>query len=349
MYVELGPDFFPEIDDTSITSAIAINAVAEVSSSNDKRLTPILVEELDFLSRGFSTHGREEYGVSFEAVRTRRKIAKRKIGARTMHHAVVMAIQEGYISINESSEEADVKLTPMENAVIRLAALGWSSDEIANNYKIHPDTVRRHYEHTRAKLDVRNLSHAMRRIFEVGILKVGEPISYPREINEAEINMLHLGLGDNVASVKELGIMHPHELEILSLLPGLKSGFFTRADMYKLGFYEDAHTPRARALAYGRAIASVSRKLEKIYSEPIIENIGRRNRRYAIRKPLRVGPAHDLKQTPIFTERYKPLQKNKPESQPLKPEQPKQQAQSPKETKNRRPSSKGHGVKVFAN
>ena len=273
-----------------------------------------------------------------------------------MHHAVVLAIQEGYIQVPvDTRGDSDIKMTPMENAAVRLAALGWSSDEIADNYQKSPDTVRRYYEDAREKFGVKTLSHLMRKAFEYGIFKVGEPIDYPKDITEAELNLLQIHLSDSLSSAKELGLTHPHELEVLSLLPDLGKGVFVRSDMYKLGFYQEAPSPSARAQAYGRAIASVSRKLETIFGQPIIQNVGRKNRVYAIRQPLSVGQPDGLRPTPTFHGEYispgrmkvkkaPKLKLVRDEEVPKKADRP----DKPQVKRSSRSSSSLPGIRVFA-
>lgn len=350
--MEFGPVFLPEVDAIDSSPGVAINGLAE--AVRRKPLTPVLIEELDFLSRGFSIQERGAYGVGFEAARSRRKIAKRNLGAKSMHHAVVMAIQEGHISIEASLDSPDFQLTAMENAAIRLAALGWSSDQIAENYRKSPDTVRRYYEDAREKFGVKTLSHLMRRAFENGMFEIGEPIEYPKDINQAEWNLLQIQLGESTETAKDLGLTHPHELEVLSLLPDLQAGVFVRSDMYKLGFYEDAYTPSARAQAYGRAIASISRKLEKIYGEPIIENVGQKNRVYAIRQSLLLGPPENIRPTPVFNGEYMPPGLKKPQKAPRLKLVREEKLPEKKETKESKPivarksPAKTVGIKVFA-
>ena len=65
-----------------------------------------------------------------------------------------------------------VHLTARESQILRLAALGLTSKEIALEVDIAPRTVNRHIENTRLKMRARNRVHMISKAVASGILTI---------------------------------------------------------------------------------------------------------------------------------------------------------------------------------
>lgn len=62
-------------------------------------------------------------------------------------------------SENATTGEQEPGLTPRENEVVRLVALGHTGDEIAEELHVSPETVRTHVRNAMGKTDARNRAH----------------------------------------------------------------------------------------------------------------------------------------------------------------------------------------------
>lgn len=62
-------------------------------------------------------------------------------------------------SENATTGEQEPGLTPRENEVVRLVALGHTGDEIAEELHVSPETVRTHVRNAMGKTDSRNRAH----------------------------------------------------------------------------------------------------------------------------------------------------------------------------------------------
>ena len=61
--------------------------------------------------------------------------------------------------LSAAAAESDAGLTPREHEVVRLVALGRTGDEIAEELRVSPETVRSHVRNAMGKTDSRNRAH----------------------------------------------------------------------------------------------------------------------------------------------------------------------------------------------
>lgn len=269
-----------------------------------RQITPDLVRELDFLSRGFSIEESADASadVGVEGVRSRRRTLRTAFNARTSRQAVAIGIQEGFLPVRVEENPQLESLSPMQGAVLRLAALGWKVEEIAKRRGVSRHTVNSEYQEIRRKTEARNMNHSIRRSFELGIFKIGEPILDPDEQTDIDNNQYRVVVGETVLKLGELGLRNPREIELIRLFRKLDAGIFNRAQMYGFGFYEDAISENARAHAYGRAVVRIAQNLETAFGEPIIERQGVKGfRNYRFKKPVSIGPPDDIHTVPAHT------------------------------------------------
>jgi DNA-binding CsgD family transcriptional regulator len=253
-------------------------------------LAPAYIQELKYISLGFSAkESADLQGIGKEGVRTRRKRVNEFFDSRTSIESIAKAIQHGYMPIEVEEYPINNQLSPVQENILRLRALGWTLGEITKKCSISHNTVNSHYQIICQKLEARSIAHSIRRAFELGIFKVGEQILDPTQALEKRSNGLQLSISGEVFKPHEIGITHGRQLEILSLLTKLQAGSFKRVDIYGLGFYADAENDGAKAHAFGRAMNGLIRKLNQTTDGPVLEQFGvKGSRRYEFRKTIGV-------------------------------------------------------------
>lgn len=257
------------------------------------RLSPPLITEVSFASLGYRVaQSAKEQGITVGAVKNRRKLINKALRARTIRQSVVEAIHLGYLPVDIEQKPEYEELSLTQTMILHLVARGWIVDDIAKRLEISRHTVNSHYEEIRRRLGARNINHAMCRAFELGIFKIGEEVVDPDELIETRTRGLQVSMGGHALSLTQIGILHPHQVEVLELLPKLelKDGIFTSKDISALGFYEDAPSDNAKAHALGRAVVSIAGKLERAFGEPLLGKFGpNRQRGHGFRKPVEIG------------------------------------------------------------
>ncbi len=261
---------------------------------------PVNINVLDDLSNGYKlAESAQNLDISSGTVQSRRKLLMKYFNVQTTCHMVVRSIQTGHLLITVEENPVYARFLPKQDAILRLFALGWTMHDIAREYELTSGEMDSQAEEIRKKLMVRNKVHSMRRAFELSIFKIGEDILHPDDVKDDSDDLSVLAVGTKIRAA-EIGIVHPHEIELLQLLGGVKNGSFVRSDLYELGFYSEAPSPNARAQAYGRAIIAISRKLEAAYGAPILEKAAIKARRYVVRQTLLIGAQDDLQEVPKY-------------------------------------------------
>lgn len=237
-------------------------AVRDMQSGSEKAsMPPCIFTELNYLSMGMHE---DESGVSRgltkNEVKWRRRKVKSYMGSKSRNQIVADAIQRGLIAI-ETADEETASLSPMEGWILKLAAIGWTSREIGDLYKISFNTIDRHYEDIREKLGAKNMPHAVRRAFELSIFKIGEPIEPP--IAQKEVS---IGLSN---AQERLRVEDQREIELLTVIAGLDSWLIHSKKIMETEFFRNLD-PRPRASIYGRTMRSVARKINACVGEDVV-------------------------------------------------------------------------------
>lgn len=271
--------------------------------SGETQLGPHWALELNYMSLGYKeSESAAAQGISFLGAKSKRRRAKEALGTRTRYDTIVEAIQDGYVLFEPQKASLYPKLTPIEERISYLLARGWLTPAIAERYDVSVNTVDRHYEEIRIKLEVRNMAHAMRRLFEIGILKVGEEVPDPVELD----NRLTISIDDKEFKPQEVGIVHPGELELLEVIGKINSSSFTSEDILALDFYLGTSIA-GRKSAIGDFMARISKKLEDAVGKAVINRqiVKARNSTkylYTIKTALTIRGLHDSYLIPAFEE-----------------------------------------------
>ncbi|MBD2842123.1 LuxR C-terminal-related transcriptional regulator [Erythrobacter rubeus] len=81
-----------------------------------------------------------------------------------------------------SDTENSIPLTRRENEILRWAARGLTTKEIAKHVEIAPRTVERHIENARLKMRARNRVHMISKAVASGILTIEDNTLHPQTI-----------------------------------------------------------------------------------------------------------------------------------------------------------------------
>lgn len=291
-----------------------------IGETEEALLPPIYVKELIYLSLGYSRqYCTRVIGGTENEVKDRRQTIRKFFAAGNLRQAVVGAIHGGYIPIEVDASAGYEKLSPRQESVLRLLALGWGFGNIANRYGVSTNTINNHSQEIRRRLEARSMPHAIRRAFEVGLFKVGEEILDSDQLAEAENDGLHIVIDGKDFTPQDAGIFRPHEIEILDLLGRLEKDSFTRSDIYGLGFYQEAVSPNAKAQAYKRSLSSLLLKLEQFVGEPVVGRGGPQGARsYRFKKSMAIGRLDDMRFIPAFDEHEAAVEIPLPEPAPKK-------------------------------
>lgn len=241
---------------------IEVAAVELVDDVKYHRAPPQIFTELSHLSLGYSEEeSGQKRGIPKSTVKSRRKDIKAYMGTRTRNDTVAEAIHQGFVHIEV--DDAGIKpLSWMEDRVLAFAASGWTTKEIADYFSLSDNTIDRHYEEIRTKLQAKNMPHAVRRGFEVGIFRVGEPISISKELIE-ELTVYIAGPEGTPISVK---ISDPREIDLLEKMVVVGNGSITARQVIEAdGSYEEGKAPHV-----GRTVLTLNQKLEQTAGKPII-------------------------------------------------------------------------------
>jgi DNA-binding CsgD family transcriptional regulator len=132
-------------------------------------LTPRQLKELDLASRGYTADEVARYEFyDKRTVHRHRGHAVRSMGAKTTAEAIRLAIDSGLLPV-EHSRDGFINLSPAELHILELAANGLNRPEIAHVRTASAHTVRTQMRSIYYKINVKNVNHAVRRAFELGI------------------------------------------------------------------------------------------------------------------------------------------------------------------------------------
>ena len=136
-------------------------------------LTPLQVDELKQVSLGTTVSAQENaLGVSQKTVGANRHDISEKLGVKTIAQAVRISIEAGIIPIEVDEEAQAPKLKPRTIKVLSLISEGLINEEIAQNMKVHRNTVVNHVDKIKQELTAENRPHAVRRAFETGVFEL---------------------------------------------------------------------------------------------------------------------------------------------------------------------------------
>jgi len=115
--------------------------------------------------------------ISPEGIRNRRKQARRQLGARTMIQTVAIMMHNEWLPLADDDSNEEVKeLSPMQERVIRLSAIGMNVHEIAETFGITRWTVDAHFEQILSKQAASSRPNAIYQAYVRDILQPGEPV-----------------------------------------------------------------------------------------------------------------------------------------------------------------------------
>lgn len=241
---------------------VEVSAFELVDDVKYRRVPPQVFTELNNLSLGYSEEeAGAKRGVPKTTVKSWRKEIKTFMKTRTRNDTVAQAIQRGLVHIDIDRSRTTKNLSWMEDRVLAFAAAGWTTREIAERFNLSPNTLDRHYEEIRLKLDAKNMPHAVRRAFEVGIFDVGEPIMTSVETAE-DASVSVFGESGRV-TVK---ITDPREIDLLKKMAKIGNGSITaRQAIEAEGLAQPGKMPHV-----GRTMLSLSEQLEAAAGSPVI-------------------------------------------------------------------------------
>lgn len=168
-----------------------------LESVEQNSLTSMELNELTAASQGLNA---EETGkhrrVSKNTVETHRRHILHKLEARIMAHAVRKAADAGILIIPKEDKPRFDKLGSAELEVLDLGSQGYTRQEIADIRGVAFETVRSQYRRIFKKLNAHNVTHAVRRAYEVGIFV--PPSSENENSEEPEVPTPPRGRGSNL-------------------------------------------------------------------------------------------------------------------------------------------------------
>ena len=145
-----------------------------LSSVGDLTLTSRHLEELTNVSYGLTAgqSGAQMY-LSEAAIKERRKNILKAMHVSSMVLAVRIALDRRAIPVEQAGSPLSEALTDAETEVMRAGSIGLSSQETADFLGKSLYTVNRQRDKGFDKLTASNMSHAVRRMYEFGILLPG--------------------------------------------------------------------------------------------------------------------------------------------------------------------------------
>lgn len=302
---------------------IEVSSFDLVDDIRRRRTPPQTFTELNNLSLGLSeAEAGASRGVPKSTIKSWRKDIKAYMGTATRADTVAQAIQQGWVHI-EPDNSSHKPLSWMEERVLTYAAAGWTTREISERFKLSDNTIDRHYEEIRMKLGARNLPHAVRRGFEVGIFKIGEPIQPSVET----IDEMKLSFTSAAGHQITVRLDDPREIDLLQKMLIVGDGSLTaRQAIEAEGSSQIGKMPHV-----GRTMLTLRQKLEAAAGEPVITKSYLRtdNGRVHVYRLTRELTLMMGDQT-LFLPEYKTRLPNKSGRPPLKPATAKPKPKKPK-------------------
>lgn len=281
----------------------ALGSIARLQEDllmREVELTPALRTELEYLSYGhIMRESSSAQSIPYHVVKAHRKYLRKLFGAKTDAQLIALSIQTGTILIELDQDPQFEPLSNMQESVLRLAALGWTTDEIAKYYSSSGNTIDAYNTKIRERLQTNNNKHSIRRAFEVGIFKVGEDILDPETHMDQQTGNMTLSVAGHTFKPRELGLNHPREIELLELLSQLQEGVFRRSHMYELDFYTDAENRRVREKSFHRFVSNICTKLNTGFDQTVLQRFGKQGSGcYVFLQEITISVHGELKQIP---------------------------------------------------
>lgn len=292
-----------------------------------ERLEDFAPTELHYIAEGISRQeSADARQMAVFTVRDRTSKLNHELGIRTHAQLIAEAIKRGYVPLNLELAEYE-KLSPRERTVLDLAACGWGVNEIADYLNIKSKTVDTYYEEVRRKLDARTIGHCVKRAYELGIYRLGQPIENPAERCAVMLSVLN----QENQPVDSLETQDPLEIELLSVLNN-RGGVLYAHDILQTDFFALGN-PEARLGVFGSVILKLMAKLKTPDGQPVIQKRkvrlkGKRFARYEFCHPLLVQDGVDT----FKIEAYE----GPPLAEALKPK-PRRQSKKKSDTSRTRP------------
>jgi DNA-binding CsgD family transcriptional regulator len=156
-------------------------------------LTPQEFNELKQATFGLTRRqAAESRWVSEETSKVHRAHIFQKMDVQTIAEAASKVISDGIIPVEKTKQNGLTdSLTPREHDVLELLVKGLSNSSIAEELGISFETAKSHVRHILPKLDAHNRVHAVRRIYEYGLLEI--PLN-PDQL-ETSANVVPIGVG----------------------------------------------------------------------------------------------------------------------------------------------------------
>ena len=268
-----------------------------------------LVDELAYLSLGYSERERaKDQGITLYSVKSRLKRIKSLLGTRTRPQTVAEGIQQGYIPIRLRTDPSYEPLTWMQQTILSYSAAGWTAAEVGDYYNISSNTVDRHYEDIRYKLGAHNMPSAVRRAFEIGVFKVGEPIDEAAGLGlEARI-----WTPSAAKELEPLTIKDPRQTELLRIMAEQKTGWISSQMALEAGFYEGV-ADISRKSEFGRMMQDLAFRLETAtgkaqISKKKIRIDGKRTYIYALKEGLLIDIDGGKEIIPAYPEELRKIE-----------------------------------------
>lgn len=155
-----------------IQRVLDIGRVSLNSAVEFKALSNTQIAHLELLSYGLTAEESAlRLGVSVNTVKAHRKVIIKSQGARSQPHEVRLGFERGYLAPDPPEDNLrNVKLTPVELAVLDLASQGYRNQETAEIIGIGIESVKSHRKSVISKLGALNTTHAVRKAYEHRLL-----------------------------------------------------------------------------------------------------------------------------------------------------------------------------------
>ncbi|SDK31234.1 regulatory protein, luxR family [Lentzea albidocapillata subsp. violacea] len=132
--------------------------------------TPRELQQLDEMSRGKSyLQAADALGIAEDTVRATMRRLYRRIGARDRSHAVSIAVYRGWLTVPPSTDRVD--LTSDELLLLAFISTGRTYREIGPHTGVTEAIVQERAARLFPKLGVRDRTHAVRRGYELGLIR----------------------------------------------------------------------------------------------------------------------------------------------------------------------------------
>jgi DNA-binding CsgD family transcriptional regulator len=241
---------------------VEVAAIELIDDVRNKKVLPQVFSELSYLSLGYSeAETAESRSCEISTVKWWRKNIKGYMGTRTRPETVAHAIKRGLIHFEFDSSESE-SLSFTENLVLTLVASGWSASEIAGCLKLSSNTVERHYEEIRGKLKAKNMPHAVRRAFEVGIFNTDEAITSSAEL----VAGARVSIDQDKAEPVSLIISDPREIDLLKKMALVGDGTITTSKIVE----GEGSCELGKMSHAGKSLTSLGKKLEQAAGFPVL-------------------------------------------------------------------------------